>query len=114
MYGEWTPTENTLLFPTWLYVDPAGNTSWQPTPGPGLWAELENLQYNLVPLETGTEFWLSLTAVDFGGNEDWVDATSQSPKASSVHTRPWFSLGKPRSCCCDLDPGRILWAPAIA
>lgn len=79
MYGEWTPTENTLLFPTWLYVDSAGNSTWQPTPGPGLWAQLENLQYNLVPLETGTEFWLSLTAVDFGGNEDWVDATITVP-----------------------------------
>lgn len=78
-YGEWTPTANTLLFPMWLHVDSEGNTSWEPTEGPGLWAELENLSYSLVKMEPGTEFWIALTAVDFGGNEDWVDATVTVP-----------------------------------
>lgn len=79
MYGEWTPTENTLLFPEWQYVSGDGTSSWEPTEGPGLWADLDSLNYSLVKLEPGTEFWIALTAVDFGGNEDWVDATVTIP-----------------------------------
>jgi len=38
----------------------------------GLYADLPLLEYDLVPLDPGTELYLSLTVVDFGGNYDAV------------------------------------------
>lgn len=78
-YGEFTPAEDTLMFPLWQYQDANGDITWAPTDGPGLWADLVNFQYNFVPLDPGTELWLGLTAVDFGGNTASVSATFLVP-----------------------------------
>jgi hypothetical protein len=78
-YGEFTPDENMLMFPLWQFQDASGETSWAPTEGPGLWADLANFQYHFVPLDAGTEVLLQLNAVDFGGNTASVSATFLVP-----------------------------------
>ena len=78
-YGEFTPAEDALMFPLWQYQDANGEITWAPTEGPGLWADLANFEYNFVPLDQGTEVWLGLVAVDFGGNTASVSATFQAP-----------------------------------
>jgi len=67
------------MFPLWQFQDAAGETWWAPTDGPGLWADLGNFEYNFVPLEPGTELWLQLNAVDFGGNVASVASTFLAP-----------------------------------
>jgi len=78
-YGEFTPGANILMFPVWNFEDASGQTAWAPTDGPGLWADLANFEYNFVPLEPGTDMWLQLNAVDFGGNVASVASTFLVP-----------------------------------
>ena len=78
-FGEFTPSENMLMFPLWQFEDASGETWWAPTDGPGLWADLSQFEYTFVPLESGTELWLQLNAVDFGGNVASVSSTFLVP-----------------------------------
>lgn len=78
-FGEFTPGENTLMFPLWEFQDASGDTWWEPTEGPGLWADLANFTYSFEPLDPGTELWLELNAVDFGGNVASVSSTFLVP-----------------------------------
>lgn len=78
-FGEFTPGADTLMFPLWQFEDADGNLTWAPTEGPGLWADLANFRYDFVPLAPGTEVWLGLAAVDFGGNTASVSATFLVP-----------------------------------
>lgn len=78
-YGEFTPDDNTVMFPLWQFQDSAGESWWAPTEGPGLWADLANFKYEFVPLDAGTEVLLQLNAVDFGGNAASVSASFLVP-----------------------------------
>ncbi|MDO8391309.1 MAG: clostripain-related cysteine peptidase [Actinomycetota bacterium] len=72
MYGELTADPNGIIVPEVLRLAADGTEEWVPTSDVGLYADLPSLQYDLVPLDPGTELYLSLTVVDFGGNYDAV------------------------------------------
>lgn len=78
-YGELTAKPRGIIVPEVLVYDADDNASWEPTTDIGLYADLPNLQYDLEQLESGTELWLDLTVVDFGGNSDTVSAVVTVP-----------------------------------
>ena len=69
-YGALSADPEGLIFPAVLVVDPDGNSEWTTTTDVGLWADLPNLQYELIPHDPGTQLYVDLTVWDFGGNND--------------------------------------------
>jgi len=69
-YGELTADPRGLMFPLALKEAPDGTTSWVPTSDVGLFASIPELQYEFVPLESGTTLDARLRIRDFGGNTD--------------------------------------------
>lgn len=72
MFGELTADPEGIIVPQVLTLAADGTEEWVPTSDVGLYADLPLLEYDLVPLDPGTELYLSLTVVDFGGNYDAV------------------------------------------
>lgn len=78
-FGELTADPAGIIVPEVLTLTAEGEEEWTPTTSVGLFAELENLQYELEPLESGTQLQLDLTVLDFNDNSDTVSALVQVP-----------------------------------
>jgi hypothetical protein len=73
-YGELTADPEGIIVPKLLVVAADGSSSWEPAAEVGLYADLPNLQYDFVPLESGTALHAQLSVEDYGGNSDSVSA----------------------------------------
>ena len=72
-YGELTADPEAIIVPEQLNVDADGNETWIPTSDVGLFADLPSLQYDIVPVPSGTQLYAQLTVTDFGGNSAYVN-----------------------------------------
>ena len=71
-YGSLSADPEGLIFPLVLVVQPDGSSEWLPTTEVGLWADLPLIQYDFIPLDSGTQLYVDLTVWDFGGNADSI------------------------------------------
>ena len=78
-YGELTADPKAIIVPERLNVDADGNETWVPTSDVGLFADLPNLVYDIVPLVSGTPLFAQLTVTDFGGNSASVTSEGSIP-----------------------------------
>lgn len=78
-YGELTAEPEGIIVPEVLTIDAEGTETWVPTSDVGLFADLPNLQYDLQPLDLGTQLYVELSVSDFGGNSDSVSAQVAVP-----------------------------------
>lgn len=78
-FGELAPDPRGLMFPVALRQLPDGSTEWVETTDVGLFAELANLQYEFVPIPSGTPLDARLIIRDFGGNIDSVSISTTVP-----------------------------------
>jgi hypothetical protein len=80
-YGELSPDPAGLIVPlVQNYLPATDEYVWVETlDGTGLYAELENLQYDIVPLPSGTRLIVELWVVDFGGNAAYVSSVVTVP-----------------------------------
>lgn len=78
-FGELAPDPRGLMFPVALRQLPDGSTEWIETTDVGLFAELANLQYEFVPIPSGTPLDARLIIRDFGGNIDSVSISTTVP-----------------------------------
>ena len=78
-YGELTADPKAIIVPERLNVDADGNETWVPTSDVGLFADLPNLVYDIVPLVSGTPLFAQLTVIDFGGNTASVTSEGSIP-----------------------------------
>ena len=67
-YGEAQLDPEGLISPEVANYDAQGNEVWYATSDVGLYADLENITYEFVPLASGTELQMDLALYDFGGN----------------------------------------------
>jgi hypothetical protein len=67
-YGEAQLDPEGLISPEVANYDAQGNEVWYATSDVGLFADLENITYEFVPLPSGTELQMDLALYDFGGN----------------------------------------------
>ncbi len=67
--GEFTPAPDGLVFPLLYLVNtPDDSDGWFRSFGPGLYADLPNLQYNFDRLRSGIEMWAGLSVADYANN----------------------------------------------
>jgi hypothetical protein len=78
-YGELAPDPEGILVPDVLTIGADGEEVWEPTTDVGLYADIENLTYDFVPLESGTNIQADLTLYDFGGNTSTLSALVEVP-----------------------------------
>lgn len=78
-YGELTADPAGIIVPEVETLNADGTSEWVPTSDVGLFADLPSLQYDLVPLDSGTLLFAMLTVTDFGGNSDTVSAVVEVP-----------------------------------
>ncbi|WP_370290950.1 clostripain-related cysteine peptidase [Nocardioides sp.] len=71
-YGELTVEPDGIIVPEILTVDAQGEEEWVATTETGLYADLDNLTYDLQPVEKRTPMRLELTVTDVGGNTSTV------------------------------------------
>lgn len=71
-YGELTADPEGIIVPEQFNVAADGTEGWFATSDVGLFADLEAITLDFVPLESGLQIWLELTITDFGGNTDTV------------------------------------------
>lgn len=77
--GELNAEEGAVIVPKTLVIDADGNETWTGTTDIGLFADLPSLQYDLAPLESGTQLYVQLSVTDFGGNTDNVSTVVTVP-----------------------------------
>lgn len=78
-YGEFAPEPDWIVVPVVLNVLEDGTEEWLLTSDVGLYADLDSLTYELNPLPSGTQLYLELIVVDFGGNTDSVSGVIAVP-----------------------------------
>lgn len=78
-YGELTADPAGIIVPEVLRLNADGTEEWTPTSDTGLFADLESIQYDLRPLESGTPIQLDLSVEDFGGNVATISAQVEVP-----------------------------------
>lgn len=78
-YGEFTPQPEWLIVPIVLNVLGDGTEEWLLSSDTGLYADLEAITYDFATLPSGTELYLELIVVDFGGNTDSVSGVVTVP-----------------------------------
>ena len=78
-YGEFAPESDWIIVPQVLNVMPDGTEQWYLTGDVGLYADVDSLVYDLPPLASGTQLFIQLVVVDFGGNTASVSATVTVP-----------------------------------
>jgi hypothetical protein len=71
-YGEFAPEPDWIIVPIVLNVLEDGTEEWLLTSEVGLYADLDSLVYDLAQLPSGTQLYLELVVVDFGGDYDSV------------------------------------------
>jgi hypothetical protein len=78
-YGEFAPEPDWIIVPQVLNVMPDGTEQWYLTGEVGLYANVDSLVYDLPALASGTQLFIQLVVVDFGGNKARVSATVTVP-----------------------------------
>lgn len=78
-YGELNADPTGLIVPEQYNLDVDGNGGWYATSDVGLYADLDAITLDFVPLESGLTVWLELTITDFGGNTDTVTGQVTMP-----------------------------------
>jgi hypothetical protein len=79
-YGELSAEPTGLIVPlVQNYVPSSDEYVWVEVSDTGLYAELANLQYDVVPLPSGRRLLVELWVVDFGGNAAYVSAVVTVP-----------------------------------
>lgn len=78
-YGEMAPDPEGIVVPDVLTVTAAGDQVWEPTSDIGLYSDVEYLDYDFVPLESGTTIQADLSIVDFGGNVGTLSSLVEVP-----------------------------------
>ncbi|CAI9409017.1 clostripain-related cysteine peptidase [Nocardioides sp. T2.26MG-1] len=78
-YGELAPDPEGILVPDVLTIGADGEQTWEPTTDVGLYADVANLTYEFVPLESGTTIQADLTLYDFGGNTSTLSSLVEVP-----------------------------------
>ena len=79
-YGELSVEPTGLIVPlVQNYIPASDEYVWVETSGRGLYAELANLQYDVVPLPSGLQLVVELWVVDFGGNAAYVSSVVTVP-----------------------------------
>ena len=73
-YGELTADPEGIVVPKLFVVSPDGVGDWQPSTDVGLYADLPSLQYDFVPLASGTALVADLGVTDIGSNSAVVSA----------------------------------------
>jgi hypothetical protein len=73
MIGELTADPDGLIYPVVLNQYADGSSEWLTLSEVGLYADLPSLQYDVVPLESGTELVVELVVYDYSG-----DSSSQT------------------------------------
>jgi len=68
MIGELSADPEGLIFPVVLNQYPDGSSEWVTLSEVGLFADLPSLQYDVVPLESGTELFVELIVYDLSGD----------------------------------------------
>jgi hypothetical protein len=77
--GAFTADPQGLIYPLLQYQSADGAIEWVDHSEVGLYADLPNLAYEFVPLESGTPLHVELGVVDFGGNHSSVYAQDLVP-----------------------------------
>ena len=67
-FGEMTADPEGLISPVVLVYEEDAEGEWQAFGDAALFADLPNLAYDFAPLDPGTEIYVDLTIVDYGGN----------------------------------------------
>lgn len=78
-YGELAPDPEGIIVPDVLTVTAAGEQVWEPTTDVGLYADIPNLTYDFVPLDSGTTIQTDLAITDFGGNSSTLSSLVEVP-----------------------------------
>lgn len=79
-YGELSVEPTGRIVAVLQNYDPStGDYPWVEVGGPGLHAAIEDLQYSVEPVPSGTQMIIELWVKDFGGNTDYVDAVITVP-----------------------------------
>ena len=78
-FGELTADPEGIIVPQQLTIDGEGNQEWTPTSDVGLFADIPSLEYDLQPLDSGTQLYIELTVSDYGDNTASVNATVTVP-----------------------------------
>lgn len=78
-YGELTADPEGIVVPDVLTVGPDGEEIWTPTSDVGLFADIPELLYDFVKLESGTQLLIELSVEDFAGNVDTVSQVVELP-----------------------------------
>ena len=78
-YGELTTDPDGIIVPQVLVVGADGSETWVATSESGLYADLPSLQYDFPRLPSGTQLYIELCVVDFGGNAAAVSSTVTLP-----------------------------------
>ncbi len=78
-YGELAPDPDGIIVPDVLTVAGDGTQTWEPTTDIGLYADIANLTYEFVPLESGLTVQADLSLFDFGGNSSTLSSLVEVP-----------------------------------
>lgn len=78
-YGELAPDPEGIIVPDVLTITADGEQVWEPTTDVGLYADIPNLTYDFVPVESGTTLQVDLSIYDFGGNVSTVGSYVEVP-----------------------------------
>lgn len=78
-YGEFTAEPDWIVVPIVLNVLEDGTEEWLLTSDVGLYADVDSLIYDLPQLPSGTQLYLELVVVDYGGNTDSVSGIVTVP-----------------------------------
>lgn len=78
-YGELAPDPEGIIVPDVLTVSADGEQTWEPTTDVGLYADIPNLTYSFVPLDSGTQIQADLSIFDFGGNSSTLSSVIEVP-----------------------------------
>jgi hypothetical protein len=85
-YGEFDPESDWIIVPVVPNVMPDGTEEWLLTTDVGLYADLDRLVYDLTMLDPGTQVYLELVVIDYGGNSDSVSGTVTVPLPAGLLT----------------------------
>jgi hypothetical protein len=78
-YGEAQLDPKGLISPEVANYDAQGNERWNATSDVGLYADLDNITYEFVPLPSGTPLQMDLAIYDFGGNVSYSTTSVRVP-----------------------------------
>jgi Clostripain family len=73
-FGELTADPKGIIVPEVFVVSLDGVGTWEPVADDGLFANLDDLDYDFEPLPSGTKLYIDLSVVDFGGYSDLASA----------------------------------------